>query len=616
MQAGSAVWLRFAMVTGMFVVAGSSVPSMTAATAGDSVPVADTDAEPRPSRQPNVVIIIADDQGWGDVSLHGHPLLKTPHIDSLAKKGARFSHFYVQPVCSPTRAELLTGRWHPRSGVRGVSTGQERLDLNQRTMADIFRAAGYQTGCFGKWHNGSQYPYHPNGRGFDEFYGFTSGHWGHYFSPPLDHNGSAVVGTGYLTDDLTSRAIEFLTRGNERTPKFCLLPLNTPHSPMQVPDRYWQRFHGAMLPAGGPNENIDHTRAALAMCENIDDNVGRLLTALQQHQLTQQTIVVYLSDNGPNGPRWNGGLKGIKGSTDEGGVRSVLHLQWEGVVPAGQTLESIAGAIDLLPTLAALAEVPVPTEPPLDGVSWADWLKGARGEIPDRTLFSHWNQRTSARNQRFRLDANGKLFDLQADPFQITDVSADFPTVRDRLQADVARWKAEVWSGIDAPDQRPYPVGYRVFPRTVLPARDGVPSGGVERSSAAPNCSYFTNWTTTTGAMSWQIDVATPGRYEARVQYTCRPEDTGAVVRLQAGSTVWTTTLTEPHDPPLVGAEQDRAVRNGESLMKPFRGLSLGVADLPDGPVSLQLSATQIPGGRVADVQAVELILLQPAETP
>src|SRR4051812_42658875 len=163
------------------------------------------------AEKPNVVVILSDDQGWGDLSLNGNSNLRTPHIDSLARDGARFERFFVQPVCSPTRAEFLTGRWHPRGGVHGVSTGAERLDLDERTVAEAFRNAGYATGCFGKWHNGSQYPYHPNARGFQEYYGFTSGHWGEYFDPPLDQNGRATRGTGYLPNDITDHAIDFAT---------------------------------------------------------------------------------------------------------------------------------------------------------------------------------------------------------------------------------------------------------------------------------------------------------------------------------------------------------------------------------------------------------------------
>jgi len=157
--------------------------------------------------RPNVLVFLADDQGWGDLSVHGNSNLATPNIDSLARDGALFERFFVCPVCAPTRAEFLTGRYHARGGVRGVSTGLERLNTDEKTIAEAFRAAGYATGAFGKWHNGSQPPYHPNDRGFEEFYGMTHGHWGHYFDYDMDHNGRMVKGKGYIIDDLTSHAI-------------------------------------------------------------------------------------------------------------------------------------------------------------------------------------------------------------------------------------------------------------------------------------------------------------------------------------------------------------------------------------------------------------------------
>ena len=175
-----------------------------------------------------MVVILSDDQGWGDLSLNGNTNLKTPHIDSLAKNGAKFDRFFVQPVCSPTRAEFLTGRYHPRGGVRDVSTGGERLNLDEKTIADTFRAAGYATGAFGKWHNGSQYPYHPNGRGFQEYYGFTSGHWGDYFDPPLDHNGVAVRGMKSREGFDPRGAQEQWCRRHGLVPGFRIAPLPVP----------------------------------------------------------------------------------------------------------------------------------------------------------------------------------------------------------------------------------------------------------------------------------------------------------------------------------------------------------------------------------------------------
>ena len=193
------------------------------------------------SKKPNIILILTDDQGWGDLSSNGNDNLKTPNIDAIAKSGVTLENFYVQPVCSPTRAEILTGRYASRLGVYSTSAGGERLNLGETTLAEVFKANGYQTAAYGKWHNGMQPPYHPNSRGFDDYYGFTSGHWGNYFSPMLDHNGKIVKGEGFLVDDLTDHGLAFMEKNKEQ-PFFLYLPLNTPHSPMQVPDNYWNNF--------------------------------------------------------------------------------------------------------------------------------------------------------------------------------------------------------------------------------------------------------------------------------------------------------------------------------------------------------------------------------------
>ena len=186
---------------------------------------------------PNIILILTDDQGWGDLSLNGNEDLHTPNIDKIALNGVRFDRFFVSPVCSPTRAEILTGRHHTRTGVYDVSLGGERINVDEETLGDLFKAAGYKTAAYGKWHNGMQAPYHPNTRGFDQFYGFCSGHWGNYFNPVLEKNGELVKGKGFITDDLTNHGIEFIKK-NKNNPFFLYMPFNTPHSPMQVPDKY------------------------------------------------------------------------------------------------------------------------------------------------------------------------------------------------------------------------------------------------------------------------------------------------------------------------------------------------------------------------------------------
>lgn len=561
-----------------------------------------------PAAPPNILVILTDDQGWGDLSVHGNTNLKTPNIDSLARDGALFDRFFVCPVCSPTRAEFLTGRYHPRGGVWSTSTGGERLDLDERTIGDVFKAAGYATGAFGKWHNGSQYPYHPNGRGFEEYYGFTSGHWGDYFSPPLEHNGKPVRGNGYLIDDLTDRVLAFIDHNRER-PFFCYVPFNTPHSPMQVPDRYWDRFKNAELPLrhiGMGQEDLVMTRAALAMCENIDDNVGRILRKLDERKLADNTIVLYFSDNGPNSWRWNGGMKGRKASTDEGGVRSPLLVRWPGRIKPGTKIQPIAAAIDLLPTLTDLAGVKLGDGKPLDGISVAPLLRGEKIDWPDRMIFSHWSGSVSVRTQQYRLDSAGKLFDPVKDPGQKHDLSRDEPEVARKLSDAVANWRRDVLSELKKED-RPFPVGRGPMP-TTLPARDGVPHGNVQRSAKAPNCSFFTHWTSPDDRITWDVDIGTTGRYEVVVHYTCAAADVGSTVELSLGNRI-EAKVTEAHDPPLYGEKNDRAPRGPESYMKEFKPLKMGTIDLKAGRGTLTLRALNVVGKQVMDVRSLVLTL-------
>ena len=557
-------------------------------------------------KHPNILLILADDQGWGDLSVHGNTNLATPRIDSLARDGALFDRFYACPVCAPMRAEFLTGRYHARGGVRGVSTGAERLNLGEMTMAEVFKDAGYATGIFGKWHNGSQPPYHPNYRGFQEFYGFTSGHWGQYFTPELDHNGQMVRGRGYIIDDLTNHAIDFMGQHRQK-PFFCYVPFNSPHSPMQVPDRFWEKFQNAELKlrAADPSqEDVVFTRAALAMCENIDWNVGRLLDKLKEWKLAEDTIVIYVSDNGPNSWRWNGGMKGRKGSTDEGGVRVPCLMRWPGHISAGIKIPQIAGAIDLLPTLTDLAGVALTPPQPLDGKSLKPLVTTKGAAWPDRVIFTQQNKRVSVRTQQYRLDADGGLFDMVADPTQARNIAAMEPNQTARLAAAVAEFKRQVFPLV-GPDDRPFPVGYG--PTTWLPARDGVGHGGVQRSAQAPNCSFFTHWTQREDSMTWEVEVLEAGSYAADLYYTCPATDVGSTVELTLGESKLVGKIKVAHDPPLEGAKDDRASRGQESLVKAFRPLRLGAVRLAKGRGTLRLRAVDIPGRQVADVRYVIL---------
>jgi len=579
-------------------------------------------ARPSLPVRPNVVVFLADDAGWGDCSHSGNRTVSTPAIDSIAQGGVSLDRFFVCPVCAPTRAEFLTGRYHSRGGVRGVSLGEERLDLTERTVADAFRAAGYATGAFGKWHNGSQWPYHPRARGFDRYFGHTAGHWGEYFDAPLEDDGRMVRTSGYIVDVCVERAEAFIREQQDR-PFFCFIPFTTPHSPWAVPAEDWERYRERELLQRGANpdrEKPDETRCVLAMMEHQDRCVGRILQTLQQCGVRDNTIVLYFSDNGPNTARWNGGMRGQKGTVDEGGLRSVCYLSWPAGLPQGLVVPQIAGAIDLLPTLTALAGVSRVGDLPLDGKDLSPLFSGASVEWPDRTIFSVWGGRVSARNQRFRLDDVGRLYDMQVDPGQTMPVNAAQAGIAAQLQREVQEWRKEVLPDnpnllrklAGAVDPRPFTVGYAEFPITMLPARDGQPHGGVKRSSNAPNCSYFVNWKTKNDSIVWNVDVHTAGRYEVVIDYTCPLADSGSVVQLACGESRLRGKVAPGWDPPLYTNQDTLPRPHGESQMKEFRPLPLGQVELQSGLQQLELRAVEIPGDSVMDLRRITLTLIQP----
>ncbi|MEM8509238.1 MAG: arylsulfatase [Bacteroidota bacterium] len=551
---------------------------------------------------PNVIIILTDDQAWGDLSFHGNSNLSTPHIDSLALSGAVMENFYVQPVCSPTRAEILTGQYFPRLGVYDTSAGGERMDLGVPTIAEVFKAAGYTTAAYGKWHNGTQPPYHPNARGFDEYYGFCSGHWGNYFNPMLEHNGTIVKGKGFLVDDLFEHAIDFISKQKEK-PFLVYLPVNTPHSPMQVPDRFWNGVKDRALEMayhGSEKEDKRFTRAALAMVENIDWNVGRLTKFLQENDLEENTIVVYMSDNGPAGWRWNGNLRGKKGSTDEGGVKSPFFIKWPKRISAGTKSQQLMGSVDLLPTLAGLTQIPIPETSKIDGTDMSTSIINSTLVQPNKIVYNHWNNKTSVRNQNFRLDHQNRLYDIVNDPGQTQDRATTFPETRDTLIALKEMWLKEVKAYKKPKGKRRFPLGDKTYGFALLPARDGSAHGKIRRSNRWPNASFFTNWVQETDSITWDVEVLNDSHFEVYLYYSCSPEDIGTTLELSLNNTKIAATINEAHDPPLIGKKQDRFPRI-ESYVKEFKPVKMGVLTADKGIGNLSLKATSIPGDTAID---------------
>ena len=586
-------------------------------------PVDNNEVKSADSKPPNIVILLADDQGWGDLSSNGNTSLSTPNIDKIGQNGVVFDRFYVSPVCSPTRAEMLTGRYAVRSGVYSTEEGGERIDLDEITLGDIFKAAGYQTAAYGKWHSGMQGAYHPNARGFDDFYGFCSGHWGNYFDPMLEHNGKIVKGNGYMTDDLTDRGLNFIVQ-NKDNPFFLYLPFNTPHSPMQVPDKWWNKFDTMELNQLGTNdakEDLLHTKAALAMVENIDWNVGRIMQKLETFKLEENTIVIYFSDNGPNGHRWNGGMKGIKGSTDEGGVRSPFMMQWKGHIKPRKKIEQLASTIDLLPTLIDLTKIDISTKSQsvknlitqinFDGVSLQSNIFNDSTSAQDRILYQYWNGKLSLRNNQYRLSDEDELFDMTNDPYQLVDISSNKKEEHDKLVVEKEKWANEVL--IELPNKndpnfnkRAFTIGHSAIKYDQLPARDGISSGDIERSNKYPNCTFFTNWTNTKDSIFWPVEILTAGIYKVDLYYTCPEEARGNQVQISCLDQSLTKEINTAFDPPLKGMENDR-IERGESYVKEFQQVELGEIVLDKGEASLVMKCTTIPNRKGIDVRMLML---------
>ena len=551
--------------------------------------------------RPNVIVILTDDQGWGDLSVHGNSNINTPNIDALSAAGASLENFYVCAVCSPTRAELMTGRYHFRGGVYSTGGGGERLDMDETTIAEIFKAAGYSTAAYGKWHNGMQYPYHPNGRGFEDYYGFCSGHWGNYHSPMLEHNGQIVKGDGFIIDDFTDHGLSFIEEHAD-SPFFLYLPFNTPHTPFQAPREYWERYREKPINmlSESDREDINDTRAALAMCENIDWNVGRIVDKTRELGIDENTIIIYFCDNGPNRWRWNGGMKGKKGSVDEGGVRSPMFIKWPEKIKAGKKIERLVSVTDLLPTLSEMCGIPYETNHTLDGISVKKSILEEETAWEDRYILNYWGGRLSIRSQQYRLGHRGGLYDIEADRGQKHDLSDQLPAVREEMEIVAETYRRQIAEELPKVDPRPFYLGHPAVKYTQIPARDGKAHGNIQRSNRYPNCSFFTNWTRLQDSITWQVEVPEEGRFKVMLYYTCPEGDVGSTIQLSVGESLLQSKITEAFDPPLRGMKEDLTPRM-ESYVKDWKEMNMGTIDLSEGTFNMSLKALEMPGNSVMD---------------
>ena len=486
-------------------------------------------------QRPNVLLIMTDDQGYGDLSGHGNPHLQTPHLDELAREAVQFERFYVNSFCAPTRAALLTGRYPLRCGVWGVTHSKETMRASEVTIAEALKPAGYRTACIGKWHNGEQFPYTPPGQGFDEFFGFCHGHTNNYFNATLLRGSTPEPTKGYISDVLTDEALRFIGR-NRKSPFFCYLSYNAPHSPYQIPDKYYDKFR---------KKGFDERTAGFwGMCENIDDNIGRLLAKLDEFELSNSTIVVFLTDNGGTaGVRhFNAGMRGGKTSVHEGGCRVPLFIRWPAKLKP-RTVKQLASHIDLYPTLLDLCGFEPPQGPTIDGVNLRPLLEGNDGDWPERTIYTHNpisadNRYPGAvRTSRYRLvrsirgrqggssaTPNDKsappwqLYDMHNDPGEKNDLAKKLPEVVVELSQQYEAW-------YDAISQQPLirlpiQIGHTEENPVTINAPQAYLDGKL-RFDHGPGFAHdwLTDWDDERKKVWFEIDVVRGGRYELFMQY-------------------------------------------------------------------------------------------------
>ncbi len=552
-------------------------------------------------------MILTDDQGYGELGVTGNPLIRTPHMDRLAAQSVSLVNFHVMPVCSPTRACLMTGRYNYRTGVTDTFLGRSLMDPGETTLAEMLAAGGYRAGIFGKWHLGDNYPMRAMDRGFQESLVLNGGglaqpgdppdpvdEQGAYFNATLRHNGAWTRTKGYVSDVLTDAAIQFIRKGGDQ-PFFVYLPFNCPHAPHQVPEAYRRHYLGkdfsrSAFPSRGhpmPAKNDPEELARIyGMIENIDDNVGRLLAALAELKLADNTVVVLFSDNGCqqyNG--YNAGFRGWKGTPFEGGIHQFCFIRWPEQLKAGSKVDRIAAAIDLAPTLLDLAGVPKPQRVKFDGMSLAPLLGGQQVAWPDRTLFFQWHRGDApqryrafaARSQDWKLVQplgagekwDGKtafqLYDMAHDPLELEDLAARQPGRVAELKARYDAWFNDVAGVRD----------YTAPPRIFLGAPQENPVLLTRQDWRGPAAKWGPK-----GVGYWEVNVVARAGYDVKLQF--KPPKTGAEATLSCG-----------------GISLRRSVKAGEEECV------FSNVQLPFGPGRLEASLVE--GSAAAGVRYVEV---------
>lgn len=465
------------------------------------------------ARQPNIILVMTDDQGYGDISAHGSPDVHTPHMDRLKAEGISLEDFQVSPTCAPTRSAILTGRHPFKNGITHTILERERMALGITTLPEVLKKGGYTSGIFGKWHLGDEQAYQPESRGFDEVFIHGAGGIGQaypgscadvpdngYFDPVIKHNGTFVKTKGFCTDVFFTEALSWIRKkSKEDPPFFAYIATNAPHGPFIAPEKYKSKFITQNYP--------ERAQGFYGMIENIDDNLGMLMEKLDTWDLADNTILIFMSDNGKtgggsnkvHGKTYNAGMKGMKGSTHEGGTRVPFFVRWPGEFEAGHQVDVLLNHYDILPTFADIAGIDISDVPDLDGRSFLPYLKDHDYSAPDRYRFFHggrWplhpdnasNQKGSdrwvgtpekanpdnsiykncaVRNERYRLINNEVLYDVIDDPGQTKNIASEKQEVVVQMRKAYDKWWKEVRpfmvnENVPLAEEKPYWITYEM----------------------------------------------------------------------------------------------------------------------------------------------------------
>ncbi len=568
------------------------------------------------AEKPNILFVLTDDQGWWDLGLRGNKDIDTPVMDQLAAEGVDFGRFYAEPVCAPTRAGLMTGRYYLRTGIYNTRFGGDSMGLGETTIAEQLRQAGYRTACFGKWHLGKYAPYQPHRRGFDEFLGFYNGHIDEYDYPDqIVHNGTPVEGRRYATELFTDAAIDFIEASGDR-PWFCYLAYNAPHSPHVVGTSHDGQPRGDRYITKYLERGLTLRNARIyAMIDILDQNLGRLLDKLDEHHLTENTVVVFMTDNGGVSSHFKAGLKAAKGSIFEGGVRVPLLVRWPGHFPAGKSVQAQCSHVDLFPTFCELAGAPLPDDRAIDGKSLLPLLKAGEGTDHHQYVYHLWdryfpnpNNRWAISDQRWKLACqvstgqqatprNWRLFDLAADPSEQRNLVAEHPEVVRRLRAEFVRWFEEVTAGQEY-HPVPIPVGHPDEPLVDIQASWASWHGeNTEYVFRGYDWDTIEGWQAPTDYATWNLDVVHAGRYELLVSYA-RSSHSRGKLRIGVGEQG-----RECNPPPTPTPDV-------------FERMSLGTIQLDTGPARLKAQVIEASSSEVLRLNRIFLRRVDDNEKP